>query len=269
MNELAQIAQKVYDVAVLAGESILPFYLDKSKADVQYKSDNSPLTAADQAAHEVIHSHLSKMFVFDQVLPVLSEEGGKLSLSNKLEWDAYWCVDPLDGTKEFINGSKEFTVNIALIKAKQPILGVIYAPVLKEGYLAFKQGGAYRCQSNEKVLIKTQVPPADTKRIIVSRRHGIAQIEGLLAKIPEHKRLNRGSALKFCEIAKGSADLFLRTTETCEWDNAAGQCIVEEAGGALFHFDLSAVQYNIELSLKTKPLIVVGDPTYPWKGLFL
>ena len=267
-NQLEKIAQDIYHVAVLAGEAILPYYHRIKEIQVQYKADDSPLTAADEAAHDVIAQHLEHYVVFDKAIPVLSEEGGTYALAEKFSWQHYWCVDPLDGTKEFVNGHSEFTVNIALIEQHQPILGVIYSPVLKTGYVAWKGGGAYRRESNTITQIHTAQPVHQPLQVIASRRHGIEQIDRVLSQLPEHHRVYRGSALKFCEIAQGTADIFLRTTLTCEWDNAAGQCIVEEAGGSLFHFDLSPVRYNTSLSLKTNPMVVVGDPSYAWRNLF-
>lgn len=267
-NELEKIALDVYEIAVLAGEAILPFYYRIKAIDLQYKSDNSPLTAADEAAHQVIVRHLAQYVAFGQTIPVLSEEGEEYSLAEKFSWPYYWCVDPLDGTKEFINGNNEFTVNIALIKAHKPILGILYSPVLKIGYVAWKGGGAY-CKTAEAMeRIYTARPVKAPLHVVSSRRHGTKQVEKLLSMLPDHHRVYRGSALKFCEIAQGTADVFLRTTPTCEWDNAAGQCIVEEAGGAVYQLDFTPVLYNTTLSCKTAPVIVVGDPNYAWSKFF-
>lgn len=264
-SHLKKVAEDIYQLSVLAGQAILPYYHEEKDIQIAYKADDSPLTEADKASHQVIFAFLKDYRINHETIPILSEEGDEQSLEEKRGWRRYWCIDPLDGTKEFIHGQKEFTVNIALIEDHQPIVGVIYAPVIREGYVAWRNGGAYAV--TEKGWQPTQVrrPPNQTLRVIVSRRHGIAEVEQLLGKLPDYKRFNRGSALKFCEIAKGAADLFLRTTETCEWDNAAGQCIVEEAGGRLFHFDQTPVSYNNTLSMKTKPIVVVGDPEYPWE----
>lgn len=264
MPNLAIVAEDIYQLAKKAGAVIMPFYHDKSQIDIAYKSDNSPLTAADKASHEVIDAALKEYLISGFAFPVLSEEGDEQQIDQKSSWETYWCVDPLDGTKEFISGRKEFTVNIALVENHRPILGVIYAPVLDEGYLAWRGGGAYQYSAQVKKSIMCQQPVHEPLQVIVSRRHGIQSLEEIMSRLPSHERLNRGSALKFCQIANGSADLFLRTTDTCEWDNAAGQCIVEEAGGRLFHFDMTPVRYNIARTIKTKPIVVVGDPSYSW-----
>lgn len=266
-NTLEKIAYDVYQTAVAAGEAILPYYEKVKDLELEYKEDDSPLTAADMASHAVIERQLAHYVVYDKTIPILSEEGEAHSLAEKLSWQSYWCVDPLDGTKEFVKGHSEFTVNIALIEQHQPIIGVIYAPALKIGYMAWKKGGAYYCHHELRERIQVKTPVQEPLRVIASRRHGVPQIEAILNQLPSYTLMSRGSALKFCGIARGEADLFLRTTQTGEWDNAAGQCIVEEAGGAVFHFDLSPVRYNNSLSYKTNPIIVVGDTSFAWQSL--
>lgn len=265
--DLKIIAEHVYRVAVAAGEAILPYHYREQEIELEYKADASPLTAADKAAHNVIEQQLKNYVVFERPIPILSEEGDKQSEAEKLSWKTYWCVDPLDGTQEFIRKRDEFTVNIALIENHVPIIGVIYSPVNKEGYMAWRGGGAYQEVAGKMMRIKTQQPAKEPLRIVASRRHGIHNIQDILDHLKDYKMVSRGSALKFCEVARGGADLFLRATETCEWDNAAGQCIAEEAGARLFHFDFTPVRYNDSLTMLTQPLIVVGDPTFDWQSL--
>tara|TARA_R110002110_G_scaffold65206_4_gene179947 strand:- start:28238 stop:29065 length:828 start_codon:yes stop_codon:yes gene_type:complete len=265
--DLKTITEHVYLTAVAAGEAILPYHYRQQDIELEYKPDDSPLTAADKAAHNVIEQQLKNYVVFDGPIPILSEEGDEQSEAEKLSWKTYWCVDPLDGTQEFIRKREEFTVNIALIQNHLPIIGVIYSPVNQEGYMAWRGGGAYQAIAGKMEPITTQRPVENPLRIVASRRHGVHNVQDILDHLKDYKMISRGSALKFCEVACGKADLFLRATQTCEWDNAAGQCIAEEAGARLFHFDFTPVRYNESLSMLTQPLIVVGDPTFDWQSL--
>lgn len=265
--DLKTIAEHVYHTAVAAGEAILPYYHREQDIELEFKADDSPLTAADKAAHDVIERALKNYVVFDGSIPILSEEGEGLSDAEKFSWASYWCVDPLDGTQEFIRKSDEFAVCIALIENHVPIIGVIYSPVTKEGYVAWRGGGAYQEVDGEMVLIRAQQPANQPLRIVASRRHGVHSVQDILDHLKDYQMVSRGSALKFCEIACGRVDLFLRATETSEWDNAAGQCIAIEAGARLFHFDFTPVRYNEKLSMLTQPLIVVGDPALDWQSL--
>jgi len=267
-SDLAAIAEHVYRTAVAAGEAILPYYHREQDIELEFKADNSPLTAADKAAHTVIERALKNYVVFDSPIPILSEEGEGSSEVEKLSWTTYWCVDPLDGTQEFIRKSDEFAVCIALIDNHVPIIGVIYSPVTKEGYVAWRGGGAYqKLADDDMVRIKAQQPAKHPLRIVASRRHGVHSVQDILDHLQDFEMVSRGSALKFCEVACGRVDLFLRATQTSEWDNAAGQCIAIEAGARLFHFDFTPVRYNESLSILTQPLIVVGDPAFDWQSL--
>lgn len=261
--DLRAISQYVFEVAKQAGEAIMPFHFREQDIELEFKEDDSPLTAADMAAHQAIVSALRGYAVGSAPVPILSEESENATAKEKMKWETYWCVDPLDGTQEFIRQREEFTVNIALIDKQKPIIGVIYAPVNREGYVAWQGGGAYEIKDDEWKPLKT-ARVHEPLRVIASRRHGLENIQSILDNFQNKKMISRGSALKFCEVAKGGADLFLRATQTSEWDNAAGQCIAEEAGAKVFHFDFSPVRYNTSLSFLTNPLIVVGDQNYHW-----
>lgn len=271
MNQLADWTEYAYTLAVQAGKAIMKFYDKDQPVTAQYKADNSPVTIADHISHQIIMEGLSQYELDNQSpAPVLSEEGKFIPFLERQLWDRYWCVDPLDGTKDFLAHNGEFTVNIALLMHHEPILGVIYVPAQQCGYLAWRGGGAYRCdnQGNRQRIV-TQVPPADPLRLIVSRYHGLESLQPWLAGLGETTLIHQGSSLKFCELARGNADVFLRLSPSSEWDNAAGQCILQEAGGAVFSWDRQqSLPYNRSGTLEQQKFIAVGDLSYPWQKYF-
>lgn len=226
--------------AIDAGTEIMKVYRSSSFG-VQYKKDASPLTLADQAAHEAIMQVLTS-----ENIPVLSEEGADIGYDERKQWEQLWMVDPLDGTKEFLKRNGEFTVNIALVKNNSPVIGVIYVPVTQELYYAVKGKGAYKtiCKKStgngpaegDPRLYPTVKDP-NLCRILVSRSHMGEEIKHFISekekKFNRVELLSRGSALKFCMIAEGQADCYPRYRPCMEWDTAAGQLIVEEAGKKL------------------------------------
>ena len=214
---------KISLLARQAGEAILTIYQDEALTNIQIKSDNSPVTAADLAAHHVIFAGL-KQYTPD--IPILSEED-PCSWQERQHWQRYWLVDPLDGTKEFIKRNGEFTVNIALIENGLPILGVIYAPVMAILYAA-DQSGAWKEANGERESIHVQ----KTNRLTVAttRSHTSGKLADYLAHLPEHDVIIAGSSLKFCLVAEGKAQLYPRLGPTSVWDTAAGQIIAEKAG---------------------------------------
>lgn len=221
-----------------AGREILRVY--EEEFTVNRKSDDSPLTIADISSHEIISAGLAVTGI-----PVLSEEGKDIPYEIRSKWEYLWLVDPLDGTKEFLKRNGEFTVNIALIADKKPVLGVIHAPAKKVIYYAIKGSGAYRSLINNKSRIET-IPESQrlpinikdnlsTLRIVASRSHLSSETEAYIKGLKENYKdisfFSAGSSLKFCLIAEGKADIYPRFSPTMEWDTAAGQIIVEEAGG--------------------------------------
>jgi 3'(2'), 5'-bisphosphate nucleotidase len=266
MTDLAIWTNYAYQLAKAAGEKILEHYQNETRLIPNYKIDLSPITLADQEAHDTIAEGLAG-FALDSngPAPLLSEEGRQIPFVERQQWSRYWCVDPLDGTKEFLVRNGEFTVNIALIVNHHPILGVVYVPTERIGYLAWQGGGAYVCdQEGNKNRILTKTPPFEPLRVLVSRHHGLDYLQPWLVRLGPTTLISQGSALKFCTIASGQADLFLRLSPTSEWDNAAGQCILEEAGGAVISLDGQPLTYNRSGILEQNHFIAVGDKARAW-----
>lgn len=243
-----------------AGRAILAVY--GSDFSVQEKPDASPVTAADLAAHALIAEGLAAL---TPALPLLSEEGAGIDWDIRRHWQCYWLVDPLDGTREFVKRNGEFCINIALIEQGQPRLGLIHAPV--DGCLVHAQHGqgAWLRTASGDIALTTQRPAPARPRVIASRSHPDARSQRLLQAIGAHARDGLGSALKFCRIAEGRADLYPRFGPTCEWDTAAGQCIVEAAGGRVVDLNGAPLRYNGGPSLVNPDFIALGDPELPWR----
>ncbi|HUP91274.1 MAG TPA: 3'(2'),5'-bisphosphate nucleotidase CysQ [Solimonas sp.] len=249
-------------IALEAGEKILAVYT--SEFAVTHKDDNSPLTQADLAAHAHIVESLGEL---EPLLPVLSEEAADIPFATRRSWTRYWLVDPLDGTREFVKRNGEFTVNIALIDGGQPVAGVVHAPALGLTYFAARGVGAFQLVDGRKQPIRTRKPPA-RPAFVVSRSHKDPALDVLLARLPEHDALGRGSSLKFCQVAVGEADLYPRTGPTSEWDTGAGQCVVECAGGSVLRLpELQPLRYNEKDSVLNPGFVVIGDPAHGWEKL--
>ena len=280
MLKVEQHLQTLIKVALEAGRAILDIYA--TGFSVSYKDDHSPLTLADRRSNEIITSRLSAT-PFNQ-FPILSEEGRNIPYKERRNWDCFWLVDPLDGTKEFIRRNGEFTVNIALIKRNRPVAGVIYIPVKDIFYFAAEGSGAYRLTDSEivnhelsleELLNKSDRLPipykqsteADNRspvKIIASRSHLSPETEDFIRKTKDRhgevEIISSGSSLKFCLIAEGAADIYPRFGPTMEWDTAAGQCIVEEAGGKVLHSEtLEPLEYNKEDLLNPWFLVLSSD----------
>lgn len=246
-------------IAREAGHAILRLYAQDF--DVTRKDDDSPLTQADLAAHELIKTGLSRL---TPDLPLLSEEGAERPYAERAGWSRYWLVDPLDGTKEFIRKNGEFTVNIALVEQGEPVLGVVYAPVLDQLYAGARGLGAWREDRNGRQPLKTRAWP-ERPAVVASRSHRDARTDALLERLPAHTLTSVGSSLKFCLVAAGEADLYPRLGPTSEWDTAAAQAVVEAAGGAVLEWPaLTPLRYNAKDSLLNPEFLVVGDPTQDW-----
>jgi len=257
-REMEALAAAVKDIAVRAGTRILEVY--HSEFAVENKADDSPLTLADRAAHQLIVQELSRL---TPELPILSEEGKLQDYDTRRRWQRYWLVDPLDGTKEFVKRNGEFTVNIALIDQHRPILGVVHAPVLGTTWYAVG-GKAFRDQDG--VVEPLRVRPVSGAIIaVVSRSHRGERIDAMLERIPEVESVSVGSSLKFCLVAEGKADLYPRFGPTSEWDTAAAHCVVEGAGGRVSKIDLSPLRYNTKESLLNPDFVVTGDPDHDWR----
>ena len=218
-------------IARAAGKEILSIYDDSDFSRVvDFKSDNSPLTLADQASHKVIEKGLKESY---PELPVISEEGSEITYEERREWSYFWLVDPLDGTKEFINRNGEFTVNIALIKDRKPVLGVIYTPVTDELYEGLV--GEYARKIHDSKIQNLHVNNKSDNRIAVrSKSHPSKEEEEVLKRYKVVDSISVGSSLKFCMVAEGKADIYYRHGPTMEWDTAAGQAVLEASGGKVY-----------------------------------
>jgi 3'(2'), 5'-bisphosphate nucleotidase len=248
---------QVLQIAIRAGREILRFYGRSQGSD--RKADGSPITQADRASHQLI---LKALQTLSPHLPVLSEESAEEVKGECLNWPQFWLVDPLDGTKEFLKGTHEFTVNICLVRDRVPALGVVHAPALNLSYYAENGRGAWKqAPPNPPSPIRTRSVPFDKLCIVTSRDHiGPGEIE-LLGRFPTAEKASMGSSLKFCLVAEGQADLYPRLGPTMEWDTGAAQCVVEQAGGAVLDPAGARLLYQ-KPGLKNPSLFTLGDRQY-------
>lgn len=259
---LENLIPEVCAIARRAAAEILDVY--DSQFDVAHKDDRSPLTAADLAAHRCIVEGLHKL---TPELPILSEESAMIDWETRRRWSRYWLVDPLDGTREFVKRNGEFTVNIALIDGDRSVLGVVQTPVTGAVAWAWHGGGAWmasaegesqRCRTRER---------ADPLIVAGSRSHANSRMLGMFGRIGAHEIVPLGSSLKFLRIAAAEADLYVRLGPTSEWDTAAAQCVLEEAGGAVIDLDGNPLRYNRKESLLNPEFIACGDSRQDWAQL--
>ncbi len=258
--------EEVVSLAMEAGRLILDLY--EREFDVSNKDDGSPLTEADRAANAVIVSRLAAL---TPGMPVLSEESAKIDYSKRAGWQRFWLVDPLDGTKEFVNRNGEFTVNIALIDDRAPVLGVVYVPVTGVCYLAVRGQGAWKeTGGSNRQPIHVRRYQGGRATVVASRSHrGEAVdsfLENLKAREGEYDTENLGSSLKLCLVAEGAADVYPRLGPTSEWDTAAAQCVVETAGGRVTDIDGKPLRYN-KSNILNPWFLVTGAGDYNWHAL--
>jgi len=263
-NLLLNLLPQVIDLAKRAGKEILE--VAEECVDIDCKHDNTPVTNADLAASHLIVGELSN---FDNHFPVLSEESENIPYAERKLWETYWLVDPLDGTREFINKNGEYSINIALVHKHQAILGVIYAPVQGVIYYAYKGSGAYKIESlNEEEPIYVQKKKRTPLIVACGNNQPGDQFEDFVKKLGDVAYIAMGSSLKSCLVADASADLYARLGPTSEWDTAAAQCIVEEAGGYLTDTKMQALTYNTKDSLLNPHFLVYGDNIEDWARYF-
>lgn len=250
-------------IAIEAGKKILEVY-GTEDFQVESKADNSPLTVADRLAHEVIVAGIEQL---NLGFPILSEEGDSGDFEARKGWPIFWCVDPLDGTKEFVKRNGEFTVNIALIDGKYPVLGVIYVPVVDTIYFS-DSNGAYK-QVGDAPAKKLKVQGRAKDLIGVgSRSHASEVEEGVMSLFGVTDMISRGSSLKFCMVAEGKADVYFRKNPTMEWDTAAGQAIIEASGGVVLNKQNKRFEYNKAVLRNDSFLCLAYEGTdKPWNEL--
>lgn len=231
----------VCNLAIEAGKGIMEVYNDHNQDfDISYKSDHSPLTKADKIAHKIIMQGLSSQY---SSIPILSEEGRSIPYNERKKWPLYWCVDPLDGTKEFIKKNGEFTVNIALISNDKPILGIIYQPTSDVLYFGASNIGSWKKNGNT-APIKIHAQNSKEWVSVGSRSHNSDEENNIILNFPIKRKISVGSSLKFCFIAEGLAQVYCRVGPTMEWDTAAGQAIAENAGAIMTQIDGKSFLYN-------------------------
>ncbi len=254
------------DLVRRAGDAILEIY--HGDFDVETKEDASPLTQADLAAHRILAEGLAEL---TPDVPMISEESSPPEFAVRSRWPRYWLVDPLDGTKEFINKNGEFTVNVALIEDHRPVLGVVGVPARGTVYTGdVAKGVAEKHGAGSREAVRGRPMEDGTPLVVVaSRSHGGERLERYLERLggvyPEVSRTPVGSSLKLCILAEGRADLYPRLGPTSEWDIAAAHAVLEAAGGAVWAVDGSPVTYNAKESFLNPEFFAVADRTYPWK----
>lgn len=275
--------EAIKQLSLMAGQKILEYYTDSTRWHTQTKSNNTPVTAADLAANRIIQEGLARL---TPQWPFLSEESEKATWSERQHWTRYWLVDPLDGTKEFLHQTGEFTVNIALIEKNRPVFGWIYWPTEKRLYWGGADWGAWQQTEGEAPVPIHSRALAEPVKLLVSRRHQLhaeSHIEHFLVH-KKHTQANTlplscstvtlGSSLKLCYLACSEGDIYLRLGPTSEWDIAAGQAILEGSGGAVLtpqplHDDpLIQLTYNNKASFENPAFVAVGDPRQEWRQIF-
>ena len=258
--------QALIEIITQAGDAILQIY--SGDIEVQHKDDESPLTKADLAAHEIIVAGLKRI---TPDIPIISEESEPPSFAVRSGWPAYWLVDPLDGTKEFINRNGEFTVNIALIEDGLASFGIVGVPVQNKIYIGDVGKGQATVISDGKaspISGRTMSADIDELVVVASRSHGGERLEQYLdelgAKFNSSSRTPVGSSLKLCVLAEGNADCYPRLGPTSEWDIAAAHAVLSAAGGEVYRFDKQVLPYNSKESLLNPEFVAVSDAKFDW-----
>jgi 3'(2'), 5'-bisphosphate nucleotidase len=254
MRELLGLGEALVPVALRAGAAIMTVY--QSAFTVERKPDDSPLTEADLESQRII---LEGLATLTPGVPVLAEESAESPWAARRSWRELWVVDPLDGTREFVKRNGEFAINIALVVEHEPVLGLVAIPARGVVYMGAAGSGAYRLLAGGTRAAIRVAPPAAPLRIVGSRSHASTQLAGYLARFPSYEFLGVGSALKFCLLAEGNADLYPRVGPTSEWDTAAGQALLEAAGGHVTRMDGHRLRYNCRESVVNGDFLAFGD----------
>ena len=243
------------DLVKESGKSILEIY-NSNDMGISYKDDKSPLTLADKASNKIICSKLKEL---TPDIPILSEEGKNISYEERKKWTTFWLIDPIDGTKEFINKNGEFSVNIALINHYQPILGIVYAPVLNTIWYGSASHGSFKIENNTqpKKINVSKYNDNETIKVVSSRSHSNnSKLEKFLTDYPKHELVFMGSSIKICLVADGTAHIYPRFGPTMEWDTAAAHAVVKFSGGKITDFkDDNELSYNKENLLNPSFLV--------------
>ena len=259
--DLDRLREGIIAIARDAAARILAVY--DSEFAVEHKDDKSPLTAADLAAHHCIVAGLERL---TPDIPILSEESAEdVPAIVRREWRRLWLVDPLDGTREFVKRNGEFTVNIALIDDGVSVLSVVQAPVTGDLWHGQLGRGAFRRDGDDDVALHVRVPALAPLRVAASRSHRDPRTEALLQRMGDTEPVPLGSSLKFCRLAEGGMDVYPRFGPTSEWDTAAGQCVLEAAGGMVTDPRGRPLRYNQRDTILNGDFLALGDPQLPWR----
>jgi 3'(2'), 5'-bisphosphate nucleotidase len=257
------LIESIVSLTIDAGKAILAVY--ETDFDVENKADKSPLTKADMASNRCIVRGLKAL---TPEIPVITEEAGLPDFNVRRKWDRYWLIDPLDGTKEFVSRNGEFTVNVALIESGRPALGVVHVPVTGRTYIGcIGHGAEVRDASGSATPIRVATGSGEPVRVVGSRSHRGASLDAFLDSLGEYEMLPMGSSLKFCLVAEGRADVYPRLGPTSEWDTAAAQAVVEQAGGKVLQTDGKPLIYNSKSDILNPHFLVVGPEDHDWLGL--
>jgi len=276
VQDIQALVMPLIDICSRAGKVICEHYEAPHAAEFEAKGDDSPLTRADLDSHAILEAGLRAL---TPDIPVLSEESGPEDVAQRLTWQRFWLVDPLDGTKEFLARTGEFTINIALIDEHRPVLGVLYVPLTHQAYVGAPGHGARRYQLDKtgswvSVPIATSpLKKGDPLTVLASRRHHGPKLDQCFSWLQEQwgatRRVNSGSAIKFCQMVDGEGDFYPRFSPCCEWDTAAGQALLEAAGGCLLGMDGQAFRYNCRETLLNPDFYAISDANNSfWQKLF-
>ena len=261
--DVKTLIEPVVVMARRAGDAILEVYA--SDFTVQNKDDESPLTLADLASHRCLVEELESL---TPDIPIISEESGLPEFATRSSWSRYWLIDPLDGTKEFVNRNDEFTVNVALIVDHRPALGVVHVPVRNRTYVGCEGvGSEVRDGDASPRTISVAEAGRSPVRVVGSRSHRGKSLDAFLDKLGDYDMVPMGSSLKFCVVAEGGADVYPRLGPTSEWDTAAAQAVVEQAGGAVLELDGSPLSYNTKEEILNRHFVVIGPHDRDWLAL--
>jgi len=262
--QLNELLPRVREAVAGAGEAIMAVYNDPATPKVVDKDDNSPLTEADLAANRILVERLKAL---TPDVPILSEESKQAPWSERKQWNELWIVDPLDGTREFLKRNGEFTVNVALVRDHEPVLGVVYAPALNRWYFASIEDGAWR-QDDQREPVRIEAGQKQFDRpwqVVGSRSHNTREVEDFVARLGSAEFVAMGSSLKLCLVADGSADIYPRLGPTCEWDTCAAQAVVEAAGGRVVDAQTGeSLTYNAREEVLNPWFIVCREPDQAW-----
>ena len=262
-----QLAEALIEPCRQASKAIIDIYREDA-TEVSIKADSTPVTEADHRSQDILLDHLR---VLTPELPVLSEEGDLPSFEDRRQWQRYWLIDPLDGTREFIHRTGEFTINIALIDEGVPVLGVLAVPLEHAIYMGVPgyRAACYRRDSIDRIAASPLTP--DAVRVLSGSRHFSGALADCVKKLEQEfgavASIKAGSALKFCRLAEGRGDIYPRFARCCEWDTAAGQALLEAAGGKVVDLQFNPLRYNSKKSLVSPHFYAVADSTVRWEAI--